>query len=165
MYKMSLLRNIESSNHTTHSQIKKRKPQKPFHNPSTSPQTTLYIMHYQTFIVALFASAAMAKGPWVASFVSDLCTGVSGNDAVSMNNLNCVPFHPVYDSIAINFGGSYQVGSISVFSDSNCKNPAGDDIVADPDFYPQQCLSMRLHGAKWGSVQITPPTSPYANYL
>ena len=157
MYKMSLLRNIESSNHTTHSHIKKRNPQKPFHNPSPSPQTTLYIMHYQTFIVALFASAAMAKGPWVASFVSDTCTGISGDDAVSMNDWSCVPFHPVYDNVAINFGGAYQVNSISVFSDSKCQNFAGPDIVADEeDGFPQQCLSMRLHGAKWGSVAITP---------
>ena len=120
-------------------------------------------MHYQTLIVALFASAAMAKNPWVSSFENDDCNGPGAGDAVSMSGWGCVPFHPKYNNIGVNFGGSLQVPSISVFSDNNCQNPAGKDIVADQiDGYPQQCISMSYWGAKWGSVQITPPDYSYS---
>ena len=144
MYKMSLRRNIESSDHI-HSSLQ------------SSPQTKFYIMHYQTLILALFASAAMAKkGPWVSSFASDTCSGDGAGDAVEMMSEACAPFHPVYDSIGVNFGGGYQVRSISVFWDGDCKNPAGKNITADlGSGLPQQCISMRYWGAKWGSVQVT----------
>ena len=157
LYKLSLLRNIEFSDHTNHLHINKGilKPLQP------SPQTTLYIMHYQTLIVALFASAAMAKGPWVSSFINDDCEGPGAGDAVSMSEEGCAVFHPKYNNIAVNFGGAVQADSISVYTDSNCQNPAGDDIYADQeDDYPQQCISMSYWGAKWGSVQITPPEYP-----
>ena len=118
-------------------------------------------MHYQTLIVALFASAAMAKGPWVSSFENDDCEGPGAGDAASMSFYGCTVFHPKYNNIAVNFGGSEQVNSISVFTDSNCQNPAGQDITADVESgYPQRCISMSYWGAKWGSVLITPPEYP-----
>ena len=97
----------------------------------------------------------MAKGPWVSSYKNDTCSGPGAGDAVGIVSDGCSVFHPVYDSVAVNFGGAIQVESISVFSDSNCENPAGDDIVASFDDGYQQCISMRYHGAKWGSVQVT----------
>ena len=115
-------------------------------------------MHYQTLIFALFASAAMAKGPWVSSFENDDCIGPGAGDAVSMSEYGCAPFHPKYNNIGVNFGGADQEPAISVFSDANCQNPAGKNIVADEESgFPQQCISMSYWGAKWGSVMITPP--------
>ena len=153
MYKMSLLRYIQTSEHTSYLHIKKRNPQNP-----PKPISTLYKMHYQTLILALFASAAMAKGPWVSSFENDDCDGPGAGDAVSMDSYGCAAFHPVYNNVVVNFGGADQADSISVFSDSNCQNPAGQDVVGDyMNGYPQRCISMKYWGAKWGSVMVTPP--------
>ena len=99
----------------------------------------------------------MATEPWVSSFENNDCKGPGAGDAVSMFSYGCAAFHPVYNNIGVNFGGS-EVASISVFTDSNCQNPAGKDIVADQENgFPQQCISMSYWGAKWGSARITPP--------
>ena len=100
----------------------------------------------------------MAKGPWVSSFENDACQGPGAGDAVGIPDHTCVPFHPKYDSIAVNFGGGHQVPAISVYSDGNCQNPAGRNIVADEESgFPQQCVSMKYHGSTWGSVAVTQP--------
>lgn len=151
---MSLLRNIESSDHTNNSHINPKQSSKTL---QPSPQTRHNIMHYQTLIVALFASTAMAKDPWVCSFENDDCEGPGAGDVVGMPSDGCVPFHPKYNNIGVNYGGSDQVSSISVFSDSNCQNPAGQDVVGDyMTDYSQRCISMSYWGAKWGSVMVTP---------
>ena len=115
-------------------------------------------MHYQTLILALFASAAMAKGPWVASFVTTDCSGPGAGDAVSMSEDGCAAFDPKYNNVGVNFGGSEQAASIAVFTDSNCQNPAGQDVEAQvQDGSPQRCISMSYWGGKWGSVAIAVP--------
>lgn len=115
-------------------------------------------MQYQTILVALFAATVLAGGdPWVSSFYNADCSGAGAGDAASIDGDNCVPFDSEYNAVAVNFGTNMkEITSLSVFSDSNCENPAGDDITADLEAgTPQQCISQSAHGAKWGSVQKT----------
>ncbi|KAL9136642.1 MAG: hypothetical protein Q9175_002154 [Cornicularia normoerica] len=114
-------------------------------------------MHYPTILAALFATAALAKDPWVSSFYNADCTGSGAGDAVSVSVDNCVAFGSKYDAVAVNFGsGLSEISSLSVYSDANCEVFAGSAITADTAAEtPQQCVRQRQHGAKWGSVRKT----------
>ena len=114
-------------------------------------------MHYPTLLLALFTTAALAKDPWVRSYYHADCTGTPANDKASINEDNCVKFDSTYDAVAVNFGSGFsEIDSISVFTDDNCMNFAGDAITARmADGTPQQCVSQMRNGAKWGSVQKT----------
>lgn len=116
-------------------------------------------MHYQPILVALFATIAFAKDPWVSSFYNADCTGNGAGDSVSISVDNCVAFDSKYDRVAVNFGSGWEeVESLSVYSDANCQVPAGPNIISSmADNTPQQCLSQSSNGAKWGSVRKTLP--------
>lgn len=150
-YKICLLRDVNSSDHTNQSHTKKTNPQK---KNRTNSQSTLYIMHYQTILVALFATAALAKAPWVSSFYNADCTSNGAGDAVNIILDNCVIFDSKYDAVAVNFGTSLEeITSLNVYSDANCTVFAGPAITSSmADGTPQQCISQSKHGAKWGSV-------------
>lgn len=113
-------------------------------------------MHYQTILVALFATTALAKDPWVSSFYNADCTGNGAGDAVSISVDNCVAFDSKYDAVAVNFGSGYtEITSLSVYSDANCQVFAGPAITSLEVNTPQSCVSQSKHGAKWGSVRKT----------
>lgn len=118
-------------------------------------------MRYQTIFIALFATTAFAKDPWVSSFYNADCSGNGAGDAVNIDVYECVAFDSKYDAVAVNFGGGAdEISSLSVFSDANCQVPAGADITSSKAYNtPQQCISQKQHGAKWGSVQQTGGTS------
>ncbi|CAD6587317.1 MAG: hypothetical protein ASARMPREDX12_002806 [Alectoria sarmentosa] len=114
-------------------------------------------MHYQTLLVALFATAAVAKDPWVSSFYNADCTGPGAGDAVNIDVDNCVVFNSVYDAVGVNFGTLLsEIDSLSIFSDANCTAYSGLAITSDmANGTPQACVSQSARGAKWGSVQKT----------
>lgn len=112
-------------------------------------------MHYQTILVALFATTALATYPYIHSFYNADCTGPDAGDQVAIKGLSCTKIDPKYDAVAINFGTSFnQMHRLSVYSDDSCTVYAGKDITASTaDDTPAVCLSQSAHGAKWGSVQ------------
>ena len=114
-------------------------------------------MHYETMFIALFATTAFAKAPWVSSFYNADCTGAGAGDAVSVSSYTCAPFDSTYNAVAVNFGTNLdEITSVSVFTDADCQIPAGADITAImADNTPQQCISQSAHGKKWGSVMQT----------
>ena len=115
-------------------------------------------MHYPTILVALFASTALAKDPWVSTFYNADCTSSRTGDAANVNVNDCVPFDPKYDAVAVNIGTELQeISSLSEFSDTECQVFAGKAFTSSmADVTPQQCVSQSKHGAKWGSVMKTP---------
>ena len=116
-------------------------------------------MHYQTILITLFATTALAKYPWVSSYYNADCTGPGAGDSVSIEEDACSPFDSKYNAVAVNFGtNDNEITSVSVFSDANCEVPAGKDITSSMAYgTPQQCISQSQHGAKWGSVRMTLP--------
>ncbi|KAF6239761.1 hypothetical protein HO173_002307 [Letharia columbiana] len=118
-------------------------------------------MHYQTILVALFATAALAKDPWVSSFYNADCTSNGAGDAVNIEVDDCVPFDSKYDAVAVNFGTDLEeMTSLNVYSDASCTVFAGPSITSSlADDTPQQCISQSKHGAKWGSVQRAPSSN------
>ena len=122
-------------------------------------------------LVALFAATVLAGGD------SRVSSFYNAGDAASIDGDNCVPFDAKYNAVAVNFGTNMkETTSLSVFSSSNCENPAGDDITVELEAgTPQQCISQSAQtfdyhvqayiallrpgaitlGAKWGTVQKT----------
>lgn len=121
----------------------------------SKPKFLFHTMHYQTILVALFSTTALANGPYVHSFYNADCTGPDAGDQVSINGLACTKVDSKYDAVSINFGTGYSgMHRFSVYSDDSCTVYAGKDITSRPaDGTPAVCLSQSAHGAKWGSVQ------------
>lgn len=114
-------------------------------------------MHYQTLLVALFATTALANNPYVHSFYNADCTGPDAGDKVKIVELDCTKFDSKYDAVSVNFGTDWvEMHTLNVFSDDSCTVFAGKAITSPAaDGTPAVCLSQSAHGAKWGSVQKT----------
>ncbi|KAL8793405.1 MAG: hypothetical protein Q9195_003991 [Heterodermia aff. obscurata] len=69
---------------------------------------------------------------------------------------DCIPFAPLSDNVGISWGSwPLDFDGLDIFTDTKCKVYAGKTIKR-PDYYdevgPGSCLSVKKHGAHWGSV-------------
>ena len=95
---------------------------------------------------------------WLASYESNdwNCKGKQIGLRPKIHS-DCIPFAPLSDNVGISWGSwPLNVDGLNVYSDGNCKVFAGK-MITDPGYYnrvgPGSCVSVKKHGAIWGSVR------------
>ncbi len=109
-------------------------------------------MHYTTILLALFASAVVAKEPWAISFKDSGCNDSPSDDSVTVGN-GCIPVNFKEDHVKFNFGsGLDEIEAFGIYSDAKCKTVAGDNINSTSEGTPARCISRKDHAKAWGTA-------------
>lgn len=96
---------------------------------------------------------------WVGSYgkTDYTCKGDHFGPRPKIDGLDCMKFRPGSDNVGINWGSwPLAFDGLDIFTDDKCTKYAGKTIQR-PNFDskegPGMCVSVRMHGAKWGSVR------------
>ena len=129
-------------------------------------QTTLALPTNLTSVAAANETSSSSSDldkrsnyPWIGSYGATNwnCKGKPVGKRPKIKDGSCIKFAPTSDNVGLFWGDwPYGFNALDIYTDSNCEHNAGKTIRR-PGYYdetgPGSCMSVKKHGAQWGSVK------------